>query len=116
MLYLRRRVYDYEGIDFSANILPLYYGLHDGFSIQVFAGDPGNVSLIGAPERLIEMPRVYPNPSTGATVQVEWKGPSQGPVALGVYDMIGNEVQREVINRQSADAVFTIQHDLAPGL
>ena len=41
---------------------------------------------------------------------------TQGPLELGVYDMIGNEVQRQVINRQSADAVFTIQHDLAPGL
>ena len=30
--------------------------------------------------------------------------------------MIGNEVQRQVINRRSADAAFTIQHDLAPGL
>ena len=46
---------------------------------------------------------------------MEWKGPSQGPVALGVYDMIA-EAQRQIINRQSADAAFTIQHDLAPGL
>lgn len=30
--------------------------------------------------------------------------------------MIGNEVQRQVINRRSADAVFSIGHDLAPGL
>lgn len=72
----------------------------------MLAGDPGNISLIGAPEPLIEMPRVYPNLSTGATVQVEWKGPSQGPVALGVYDMIGNEVLRQVINRRSVDAVL----------
>ena len=100
----------------SVDSLGWINGVQDGFSIQVFAGDPGNVSLIGAPEPLIEMPRVYPNPSTGATVQVEWKGPSQGPLELGVYDMIGNEVQRQVINRRSADAVFTIQHDLAPGL
>ena len=47
---------------------------------------------------------------------MEWKGSSQGSVELGVYDMIGNDVQPQVINRQSADAVFTIQHDLAPGL
>ena len=100
----------------SVDSLGWINGLQDGFSIQVLEGDPGNVSLIGAPEPLIEMPRVYPNPSTGATVQVEWKGPSQEPVALGVYDMIGNEVQRQVINRRSADAAFTIQHDLAPGL
>ena len=100
----------------SVDSLGWINGVQDGFSIQVFAGDPGNVSLIGAPEPLIEMPRVYPNPSTGATVQVDWKGPSQGPLELGVYDMIGNEVQRQVINRRSADAVFTIQHDLAPGL
>ena len=100
----------------SVDSLGWINGLQDGFSIQVFAGDPGNVSLIGAPEPLIEMPRVYPNPSTGATVQVEWKGASHGPVELGVYDMIGNEVQRQVINRRFADAVFTIQHDLAPGL
>jgi fibronectin type 3 domain-containing protein len=30
--------------------------------------------------------------------------------------MIGNEVQRQVINRQSMDAGFIIQYDLAPGL
>ena len=91
-------------------------GLQDGFSIQVFAGDPGNVLHIGTPNQLIEMPRVYPNPSTGGAVQVEWKGASHGPVELGVYDMIGNEVQRQVVNCRSADAVFSIGHDLAPGL
>jgi hypothetical protein len=90
--------------------------MQDGFSIQVLAGDPGNVSLLDVPSPIIEMPRVYPNPSMGGAVQVEWKGPSLGRVELGVYDMIGNEVQRQVINRRSADALFSIQHDLAPGL
>ena len=36
--------------------------------------------------------------------------------ARRVFDRIGNEVQRQVINRRSADAVFSIGHDLAPGL
>jgi len=76
----------------------------------------GNVSLVDVPSPIIEMPRVYPNPSTGGAVQVEWKGPSLGLVELYVYDMIGNEVQRQVINRPSADAAFLIQHHLAPGL
>ena len=100
----------------SVDSLGWINGLQDGFSIQVFSEGPGSVSLIGESEQFITMPRVYPNPSSGDVVQVEWKGPFQGQLELAVYNMIGNEVQRHIINRRSTDAVISIRHNLAPGL
>ena len=100
----------------SVDSLGWINGLQEGFSIQVFEGNPGSVSLIDNPEPLIEMPQVYPNPSTGDGVQVEWKGRSHEPVQLVVYDMTGNELHRQVVKPGASGAVFSIQQDLVPGL
>ena len=62
----------------SVDSLGWINGLQDGFSIQVLAGDPGNVSLIGAPEPLIEMPGFIPTPQREPRFKWSGKGRPKG--------------------------------------
>ena len=78
----------------SVDSLGWFDGIQNGFSITALPGDPGMVASVDSPERTLETPVVYPNPSVQGELSIQWSSNQPGPVEVELMDLTGKVVFR----------------------
>lgn len=78
----------------SVDSLGWFDGIQGGFSITALPGDPGMVASVDSPQRTLETPVVYPNPSVRSELSIQWTAHQAGPVEVEVLDLTGKVVFR----------------------
>ena len=78
----------------SVDSLGWFDGFQGGFSITALPGDPSVVASVDSPERTLETPVVYPNPSVHGELSIQWTSHQSGPVEVDVLDLTGKVVFR----------------------
>ena len=78
----------------SVDSLGWFDGIQGGFSITALPGDPSMVASVDSPERTLETPVVYPNPSVHGELSIQWTSHQSGPVEVDVLDLTGKVIFR----------------------
>ena len=78
----------------SVDSLGWFDGIQGGFSITALPGEPGMVARVDSPERTLETPVVYPNPSVHGELSIQWISRQSGPVEVEVLDLTGKVIFR----------------------
>ena len=78
----------------SVDSLGWFDGIQGGFSITALPGEPGMVASVDSPERTLETPVVYPNPSVHGELSIQWTSRQAGPVDVEVLDLTGKVIFR----------------------
>ena len=78
----------------SVDSLGWFDGIQGGFSITALPGEPGMVASVDSPERTLETPLVYPNPSVHGELSIQWTSRQSGPVEVEVLDLTGKVIFR----------------------
>ena len=78
----------------SVDSLGWFDGIQGGFSITALPGEPSMVASVDSPERTLETPVVYPNPSVHGELSIQWTSRQSGPVEVEVLDLTGKVIFR----------------------
>lgn len=91
-------------------------GIQDGFSITVFDGDQGTVAGVSGLDLDQETLNLFPNPSTGGAVQLEWHASSAGQASVKVFDLTGHQLLNDQINVTQGTQHIALEVNAKPGI
>ncbi len=91
-------------------------GIQDGFSITVFDGDQGTVAGVSGLDLDQETLNLFPNPSTGGAVQLEWRASSAGQASVKVFDLTGHQLLNDQINVTQGTQHIALEVNAKPGI
>lgn len=91
-------------------------GIQDGFSITVLNGALGNVAGVNGLDLNQATLTLFPNPSIGGAVQLEWHASSAGQASVEVFDLTGRQLLNDQINVTQGAQRIALEVDAKPGI
>ena len=91
-------------------------GIQDGFSITVLDGALGNVAGVNGLDLNQATLTLFPNPSIGGAVQLEWHASSAGQASVEVFDLTGRQLLNDQINVTQGAQRIALEVDTKPGI
>jgi hypothetical protein len=91
-------------------------GIQDGFSITVLDGALGNVAGVNGLDLNQATLTLFPNPSIGGAVQLEWHASSAGQASVEVFDLTGRQLLNDQINVTQGAQRMAVEVDAKPGI
>ena len=91
-------------------------GIQDGFSITVLDGALGNVAGVNGLDLNQATLTLFPNPSIGGAVQLEWHASSAGQASVEVFDLTGRQLLNDQINVTQGAQRIALEVDAKPGI
>ena len=91
-------------------------GIQDGFSITVLDGALGNVAGVNGLDLNQATLTLFPNPSIGGAVQLEWRASSAGQASVEVFDLTGRQLLNDQINVTQGAQRMALEVDAKPGI